>query len=125
MNFVAGAAHIAPAVTVWGPHMFALGPLMALCGIGVLVLVLRWGFSGRHTSLIARTATKGGALDYGLLTPVGAPTSHIEAAIWREALDSAGIRCTITDTADGARVMVFAADSTRAISVLQQQRRAE
>ena len=102
--------------------MFALGPLMALCGIGILVLVLRWGFSGRHTSLIAKTAAKGGALDYGLLTPVGTPTSHIEAAMWREALQAAGIRCTIADTADGARIMVFATDSIRALSVLQRQR---
>lgn len=119
--FSSVAATLVPSATVWGRSMFALGPLMALGGIGVLVLVLRWGFSGRPTSLIARPARKGGALDYGLLTPIGAPTSHIEAGIWREALEAADIRCTIADTADGARVMVFAADSTRAMAVLQRQ----
>lgn len=120
--FASLAATQVPVATVWGPYMFALGPLMALGGIGVLVLVLRWGFSGRPTSLIARPARKGGALDYGLLTPIGTPTSHIEAGIWREALEAAGIRCTIAETSDGARVMVFAADSTKAMAVLQRQR---
>lgn len=101
--------------------MFALGPLMALAGIGVLVLVLRWGFSGRDASLIARSARQGGALDYGLLTPIGSPASHIEAALWRQALEDAGIRCTIADTVDGARIMVFAADAERALQVVHRQ----
>jgi hypothetical protein len=104
--------------TVWGKHMFALGPLLALLGIGTLVFILRWAFSGRNHSLISPIPKAAGALDYGLLTPIATPTSHIEAGLWQEALRQAGVRATITATADGPRLMVFSSDAVRATEIV-------
>ena len=109
--------------TVWGRHVFALGPMLAFLVIGGFVLLLKWAFPGRNTSLLANRTRPGDAdTDYGLLTPVGQPTSAVEAAMWQEALRSAGIRATIAQTTSGARLMVRREDEQRASDALRRQR---
>ena len=94
------------------------GPVVALVGLGVLILVLRWAFSGKRTSAVAARARKGQPDDYGLLVPVGSPGTYIEGEIWRQRLESAGIRANLAQTLAGPRVMVWPADEARAREVL-------
>lgn len=95
-----------------------LSPLLAFVVVGVLVLLLRWAYGGRRTSLVERRAKVGRSSDYGLLVPVSAPASVIEAEMQRRRLDDSGIRATLVTTAEGARLMVFAPDELSARAIL-------
>ncbi len=83
-----------------------LGPLAALPVVAVLALLLRWAY-GRGGSLVERKPRVGRSSDYGLLVPVSAPGSVIEAELQRRRLEDSGIRATLVTTADGPRIMVF------------------
>jgi hypothetical protein len=104
-------------VPSWGSFSYAFGPLVALAGIVVMVLILRWAFS-RGQSVVAPTPQPGDPLDYGLLVPIAEPATAAEAARMRVTLRSAGIVAGITDTTNGLRVMVWPQDAARAEQVL-------
>lgn len=95
------------------------GPLVALLGMGVFVGILRWAFSSKRTSLVARPGQSGSADSYGMLVVVTAPDTFIEAEIERLKLRDAGIKATVANTTDGPRLMVFPGDLGRAAKVLR------
>jgi len=95
-----------------GSLSYLFGPLIAFAVVGVLVLLLRWAFSGRSTSLVERRPLAGHSEEYGLLVPVASPATFVEGELMRLKLEEAGLRATLVPTADGPRVMVFA-DSER------------
>lgn len=92
---------------------YAVGPLMAFGGLGLLILLLRWTFR-RGVSVVAAPPRQGSTDDYGMLIPVATPPSYVEGEIWRRELEDAGIRATLAQTLDGPRVMVWPADASRA-----------
>lgn len=90
---------------------------MALLGIGLLVLILRWAF-GRGSSVVERPVHTGRPTEYGLLRPVASPGNYIEAELVRQALEAQMVRATVAMTNDGPRVMVWPKDEARAREVL-------
>jgi len=105
---------VVPTASGWS---FLFSPLVAFAGIGVLTLLLRWAF-GRGGSLVAAPPRPGGPTEYGLLVPVSAPPTEQEGEAMREALQAHGLRATVTHTAAGLRLMVFASDEERARAIL-------
>lgn len=94
-----------------------LGMLVSLAVLGVLVLLLRWTFSGGR-SLVARSPRTGAPGEYGLLVSVAAPRDAEETLRLTRLLGDAGIRNTVVHTTHGARVMVWPDDAARARGVL-------
>ncbi len=86
--------------------------------VGVLSLILRWAYSSRRTSLVARIPSSGGAGEYGLMVAVASPGTFIEGEVDRQRLESAGIRARLVSTTDGARLMVLEEDEGRARALL-------
>ncbi|WP_156758523.1 hypothetical protein [Actinokineospora pegani] len=82
--------------------------LVALLVIGVLGLVLRWGFAA------------GPKKDYGLLKEIAKVPSQNAARFVEERLQQAGVRATTVPAEDGEglRVMVFPADERAAVEAL-------
>ena len=94
----------------WGSYSSLYGPLMALVGIGLLiVLLLRWAFGG-GSSVVERPLAAGNADEYGLLNAVAAPGTYIEAEILRQQLATGQVKATVAMTNDGPRVMVWPDD---------------
>jgi hypothetical protein len=82
--------------------------LLVVAVVGVLVLLLRWAYSGSgRSSLVERRPRMGHSNEYGLLVAISAPGTYIEAEVMRRRLEDAGIRAALITTADGPRVMVF------------------
>ena len=102
-----------------GSLSYLFGPLTAFAVVGVLMLLLRWAFSGRSTSLVERRPLTGRAGDYGLLVPVAAPATFVEGEVIRRTLEDAGLRATLVPTAEGPRVMVFADSERVALALLR------
>lgn len=98
---------------------YLTGPLTAFAVVGLLVLVLRWAFSGRSQSLVERRPTTGHSDEYGLLVPVAEPATFVEGEIARRTLVDAGLRATLVPTADGPRVMVFPEEEKVARALLR------
>lgn len=98
-------------------YSYAVGPLLAFAGLGVLILLLRWTFR-RGVSVVAAPPRQGATDDYGMLVPVASPPSYVEGEMWRRQLEDAGIRATLAQTLDGPRVMVWPADESRARAAL-------
>lgn len=92
---------------------YALGPILAFAGLGVLILILRWAFR-RGASVVAAPARRGAEQEYGLLVPVATPATYVEGEIVRRELEDSGIRATLAQTLDGPRIMVWPADEERA-----------
>lgn len=90
---------------------------ISFIALGVLILLLRWAYSRGH-SLVSSPAKAGKESEYGLLVPVAAPETFIEGEIWRQQLQDAGIRASLTTTLDGPRLMVFPQDHKRALKLL-------
>ncbi len=90
-----------------GNLSYLFGPLTAFAVVGLLMLLLRWAFSGRSTSLVARRPVAGRTGEYGLLVPVASPATFVEGELLRRRLEDAGLRATLVSTAEGPRVMVF------------------
>lgn len=101
----------------WSSFSFAYGPVVAVLLIAVFALILRWAF-GRGSSVVAAPPKPGGQDEYGLLVPVAAPPTYVEAELLRRRLEDLGIRATLATTTDGPRLMVWPADAARARSLL-------
>ena len=87
----------------------------------VLVLLLRWTWTPRKgRSLVARTARRGAPGEYGLLVPVAAPADAAESVRLTAVLDAAGIRCTVVDTTQGTRLMVWPDSAASARRLLRE-----
>ena len=94
---------------------------MAVGGILVLSLLLRWAFSSGG-SVVERPGRRGAPGEYGLLTPVAAPATDIEGERVRQALEAASVRATLAPTHDGPLVMVWPDDVKRAREIVAQLR---
>ena len=94
-------------------YSYAIGPILAFAGLGLLILLLRWAFSRGH-SVIAAPPKRGKTDEYGLLIPIARPETYVEGEIVRRQLEDAGIRATLAQTLDGPQVMVWPADEDRA-----------
>lgn len=97
---------------------YLFGPIVAFLAIGVLVVVLRWAFNSRKTSVVAAAPTAGSQDEYGVLVPVASPPSYIDGEILRRRLEDAGIKANLANTLDGPRVMVWPKDEERARQTL-------
>jgi len=97
---------------------FVFGPLMALAGVAILVLLLRWTFS-RGASLVEKPAKPSTPDDYGTLVAVANPVNYADGERLRKSLDDAGIRATLAFTVQGPRLMVFPKDEAIARSTLR------
>lgn len=104
-------------------YSFLVGPLVAACALGVIMLICRWVFSTTHRDdRTARRLEKARARgDFGLLVPVTRVRTADDAEMLRAVLQDAGIRCTVgeADPADGGAqrelaVLVFRTDAERA-----------
>ena len=104
-------------MTSGGSLSYLFGPLTAFAVVGVLVLLLRWAFSGRRTSLVERRPSSGRGGDYGLLVPVASPATFVEGEMIRRKLEDAGLKATLVSTDEGPKVMVFP-DSERVARAL-------
>jgi hypothetical protein len=104
-------------VSSWNNISYAYGPLMAMGGMAVLILLLRWAF-GHGESVVERPPRAGTEDQYGLLVPVAAPPSYVEGELIRRSLEDAGLRATLAQTNDGPRVMVWPDDEQRARRML-------
>jgi hypothetical protein len=89
--------------------------------MGVLVLILRWGWSRGH-SVVAQPVRPGTMDDYGMLTAVSMPANLIEGEILKRTLADNGIRSTLAITQDGPRVMVWPEDEEKARDILKRRR---
>lgn len=102
----------------WGSYSFFFGPVVAFLVVGLLALLLRWGWS-RGSSLVAAHPRAGGPADYGLLVAVAEPDTFIEAEALRRRLEAEGLRATLAPTTEGPRVLVFPRDAVVARSILE------
>jgi len=109
-------------VPSWGSYSFLYGPIVALCGIGLLMLLLRWAFGGPRQSVVERPPISGSPDQYGLLDAVASPDTYIEAEILRQQLEAVQIKATVALTNDGPRVMVWPEDRDRAHTALRRAR---
>jgi hypothetical protein len=101
-----------------GSFSYLFGPVVAFIAMGVMVLLLRWAFSSKKTSVVAAAAKPGTADEYGMLVPIATPANYIEGEMLRRRLEEAGIRANLASTLDGPRVMVWPTDESRARNVL-------
>jgi hypothetical protein len=102
----------------WGGDGASLfSALIAVAGIGFLILVLRWA-SKRGQSVVAAPARRGRADDYGLMVAAATPANYAEGEIARRRLEDAGVRANLAMTNDGPRLMVWPADLERATRLL-------
>lgn len=97
---------------------YLFGPIVAFLAIGVLVVVLRWAFNSRKTSVVAAAPRAGSQDEYGMLVPVASPPTYIDGEILRRRLEDAGIKANLANTLDGPRVMVWPKDEQRARQTL-------
>jgi len=110
-------------------YHYMIGPAAALLALGVIVLLCRWVFStSTRDERTARARTRAAARgDYGLLVPVASVRTEQDAAMLRDVLRSAGIRCTVTHggPAGGTaaerswQLMVFRSDAPRASALVR------
>jgi len=101
----------------WGSFSFAFGPVFALFGLGVLIVILRWSH-GRGASVVAGPTRRAMPDDYGVLVAIASPETYAEGEIMRRRLEAAKIRANLAYTLAGPRVMVWPEDVDRAKSVL-------
>lgn len=105
-------------LAAWGSYSFLFGPVVSMLGIGVLVLILRWGWSRGH-SVVERPIRPAAMDDYGMLTAVATPNTVIEAEMLKQHLVTNGIRATVAITNVGPRVMVWPESAPEARKLLQ------
>lgn len=102
-----------------GSYSYAFGPVVAFIAIGVLVVILRWAFGSKKTSVVAAAARPGTEADYGMLVPVASPSNYVDGEMLRRRLENAGIRANLATTLDGPRVLVWPTDEQRARDVIK------
>jgi hypothetical protein len=101
------------------PVEYFIGPLAVIIPLGLLVLVLRWGFS-RGDSLVRRVDTRpADPKTFGLLTAVHTTKSYADARKLIEKLTGARIRATAARTTDGWTVYVWPKDVDAAQDVIR------
>lgn len=100
---------------------YAFGPIVALIGVGAMVLVLRWAYA-RGTSLVAAPPKSGSPDEYGLLVCVDSPSDYIQGEITRRKLEDSGIRANLAQTLDGPKIMVWPNDVDQAKRVLRERK---
>ncbi|NUU21083.1 MAG: hypothetical protein HOV68_06140 [Streptomycetaceae bacterium] len=96
---------------------YLLTPLVGFGVVALFAVLLRWTF-GRGHSLVPRAPRRGAESDYGLLVAVASPA---DAGAGRRIcgwLTDDGIRCTLVNTDDGLRVMVWPPDEDAARQAL-------
>ncbi|MCF8550601.1 MAG: hypothetical protein K9G05_00785 [Candidatus Nanopelagicales bacterium] len=98
---------------------YAFGPLIALIGVGAMVLVLRWAYA-RGSSVVAAPARAGRAEEYGLLVCVASPGDYVHGEMIRRSLEDRGIKANLVQTLDGPKVMVWPADKDTALTLLRE-----
>ena len=96
---------------------YIFGPIVALLGIGLMVLVLRWAYS-RGSSVVSVTGKPGPADSYGLLVCVASPPNYAEGEMIRRTLEHQGIKANLAQTTDGPKVMVWPADESAAAAII-------
>lgn len=101
----------------WNSFSYVFGPLVAAGLITFFVFFLRWAFR-RGASVVAAPARPGRTEEYGMLTSVASPGTYVEGEMIRRRLEDAGIRCTLAQTLDGPRVMVWPVDAERARALI-------
>ncbi|MDI2128174.1 hypothetical protein [Yinghuangia seranimata] len=92
---------------------YLLTPLLVFAVVGVLAVLLRWAF-GRGHSLVSRVPRQGAPTDYGLLVAVASPADLGHGRLLCRRLTADGIRCTLVDTTEGLRLMVWPPDEQAA-----------
>ena len=95
---------------------YAFGPIVALVGIGAMVLVLRWAYS-RGSSVVA---APGKLAEGSVLVCVASATNYAEGEMIRRALEDRGIKANLAQTTDGPQIMVWPKDASRARDALRQ-----
>lgn len=91
---------------------FLLGPLVAFCAMGVIVVLCRWVFSTDHRQVPHQA---GAVRDLGLLVPLTVAPTEEDAEMLGEVLRAAGIRCNVTELRE---VLVFRKDLDAARALL-------
>lgn len=102
----------------WGSYSYAFGPVVAVVALGLLVLVLRWAFR-RGQSVVTTDGRPGPPTEYGVLVPVAHPRSADEGRDIAAFLKRQGIPCTVADTTQGLRVLVWPSQSAQAGEALR------
>jgi len=101
-------------------YSFLTGPVVAVLVVGLFVLILRWAYSTKPTTLLSAPPKPGAPDEYGLLVSVAAPTSVAEGEQIRGRLETAGFRVTLAETHSGLHVLVWPADATGARAALDE-----
>ncbi len=97
-----------------------LGPLMGFGVVGIVILLLKWAYSGRRDTLLSDRPRAGEPDEYGLLVSVAKPASAAEGISIRDRLVTAGFRVTLAETRSGLHVLVFPADESKARQALRE-----
>lgn len=99
-------------------YSFIYGPIVTIVALALLAWLLRWTFTSGK-SVVVRKAKSGAPDQYGLLVPVSLAVNRAEAVKQATMLEDHNIRCTIAETTDGIRLMVFPHDVDAARKHLQ------
>lgn len=94
-------------------YHFLVGPLVAFAALGVILLLCRWVFAPPKGAAPTASAASRRA-DYGLLVPIATVRTPADAEMLRGLLQGAGIRCTVAADGEGAALLVFRSDASRA-----------
>ena len=89
---------------------FLLGPLVAGCALGVIILMCRWVFSTEHRQRPSAPADR----DLGLLVPVAGVRTREDAQMLVDLLRGAGVRASVSEDELEVQVLVFAKDAEAA-----------
>jgi hypothetical protein len=91
------------------------GPVIFAVALVAILLICRWVFAPNHRPP-TRPQDSG---DFGLLVPVATVRTVDDAHMLRDLLRDAGIRGTVTESADGFAVLVFGDDAARARALVR------
>jgi hypothetical protein len=98
---------------------YAVEQMLIVAGVlALFILVLRWAYSDRKDSLLARRPRTGSEHEYGLMAPLAAPKDAAEGREICALLTAANIRSRMVNTHDGLRIMVWSEDLSRARDLL-------
>jgi hypothetical protein len=105
----------------WGSLSFFYGPVVAMFGIGILILFLRWGWT-RGKSVVGASRRPGDPTDYGQLEVVASCANLVEAEVLKLALKDAGLQATVANTTAGPKVYVWPKDREIAKHILSKRK---
>lgn len=99
---------------------YFLFPVVTLALIGTMILLLRWAFSGKKSSLVRRNEHYPADRDtFGLLVNVHTTTTYADARRTVARLGERRIKATAARTTDGWSVYVWPADESTARAILK------